>query len=113
VSLTRGNLAGQDYYAVSAHPEVTLQFSSEPTIAQLFLFVVNNLALLVDSERALGTWINKDGFHVLDVVTCAADRELALEIGAQFSQSSIFDLAAGREILVTPYDQVHQNEVKP
>jgi hypothetical protein len=116
VSLIRGNLAGQNYYAVSAHPEQTVELPSEPTAAQLFSFALNNLSLLVHSERALGTWVNAKGIHVLDVVTCVSDRELALELGSKFSQYSVFDLAAGQELLVRPQssinNQVNKKEVK-
>jgi hypothetical protein len=40
--------------------------------------------------------------HVLDVVTCVSDRDMALELGSKFSQRSIFDLGKGREIAVNP-----------
>jgi hypothetical protein len=116
VSLIHGNLASQNCYAVSTYPELTVELPSEPSVAHLFAFVLNNLALLLHPERALGTWVNAKGIHVLDVVTYVGNRELALELGAKFSQYSIFDLAAGREILAPPRisidDHITTNEVK-
>jgi hypothetical protein len=103
VSLIHGNLAGQKCYAVSVHPERTIELPSAPGAAELFTFVLNNLSLLLGPERALGTWVNTEKCtHVVDVVACVSDREMALELGSQFRQLSIFDLAAGREILVGP-----------
>jgi hypothetical protein len=115
VSLIYGNLAGQNCYAVSTYPELTVALPSEPSAAHLFAFVLNNLVLLLHPERALGTWVD-NGVHVLDVVTCVSDREIALELGSRFGQCSVFNLGENHEILVRPdrptKDEASERQVK-
>lgn len=99
VSLMDGSLAGRNCYAVSIYPERTLELSAAPSPVQLLKFAIHNLDLLLLPGRALGTWVNRDkGTHVIDVVDCPHDRDVALELGSRFKQLSIFDLAADQEI---------------
>ena len=99
VSIINGSMAGQKLFAVSLYPERTVKLTAPPSWRQLFEFVLTNLDLLLQPDRALGTWFNDlKGVHVLDVVVCLSDREAALDLGWRFGQVAIFDLATSQEI---------------
>jgi hypothetical protein len=103
VSLIEGNLAGRPLYAVSIYPERSLRFTARPTREQLFAFITANLRLLLLPGHAIGSWKDKNNFHILDVVICLRDRDWATELGARFQQQSIFDLAAECEIAIAGF----------
>jgi hypothetical protein len=101
VSIINGSMAGQKLFAVSPYPERTVELTAQPGWQQLFEFVSANVDLLLQPDRALGTWFNDlKGVHVLDVVVCLSDQDAALDLGLRFGQQSIFDLAASREIRI-------------
>lgn len=101
VSLIHGNMAGQRRYAVAVYPKRAINLVAQPSWQDLTGFILSNLHVLLKSGRALGTWFNRAlGHHVLDVVVCPSDLQVALELGARFGQCSIFDLAAELEIKV-------------
>jgi hypothetical protein len=61
------------------------------------------LDLLVKLDHAFGLWFDASkGVYVLDVVICLPDRRTARELGRNSDQTSIYDLAAGKEIKIKP-----------
>ena len=99
VSLVEGDMAGKKLFAVSIHPANSVEFKSPPSAWQILAFILNNLHLLELPDHAVGTWFDRHrGVHVLDVVVCLEDRELAAKLGEQFNQWSIYDLAGGEEL---------------
>ena len=98
VSVIDGNMAGRQLYAVSIDPERTIELETPPSWRQLFAYALTNLDTLMKPGRALGTWINPKGRHVLDVVVCCPIRAVAIAHAQRFRQFSIFDLATSREI---------------
>lgn len=52
--------------------------------------------------RALGAWISPQNALVFDVVEVIHEREAAILAGKQRGEYSIWDVAAGDEIVVTP-----------
>jgi hypothetical protein len=101
VNLREGDLAGRKLFAVSIYPDRTIELKNPPSRQQLFAFVMANLDLLSIGNHALGTWFNGwKNVHVLDVVVCLFDCASAMHFGARFDQCSIFDLAAGVELLI-------------
>ncbi len=94
-------MVGRKLFAVSIYPERTIELTVQPSWRQLFVFVLANLDLLLQPDRALGTWFDDlRGVHVLDVVICVSDRDTALDLGLRFHQRSIFDLAASHAIRI-------------
>jgi len=72
-------------------------------LANIFAFVLLHLDLLAQPGRALGSWFDRlRNVRVLDVVLCLPDRRTAIELGRFFGQTSIYDLAAQREIAIRP-----------
>jgi hypothetical protein len=101
VSLQDGNLTGRRLFAISIYPERSVALPAVPTWHNIFAFVSLNVDLIVKPCHAFGLWFDDaEGVHVLDVVICLPDRRTALELGQTFNQTSIFDLAARREIAV-------------
>jgi hypothetical protein len=101
VSVLDGNMAGQKLYAVSIHPELTLELKHFPNWRLVFAYALENAAALLKPERALGLWYDREKEqHVLDFVVCCPDLRVAMLLGQRYHQSSIFDLAAGREIQI-------------
>jgi len=102
ISLCQGSLAGQARYAVSIYPDRTLELPSRPSHAQLFNFIVINLTVLLLPGHAIGIWMDTARhMHILDVVVCPTELNRAVELGSQFNQRSIFDLAAERELSIS------------
>jgi hypothetical protein len=99
VSLVEGDMAGKKRFAVSIHPRRSVELKSPPSAWQIFVFILDNLSLLMMPDHAVGTWFDKlRDVHVLDAVVCLEDPILAAELGVQFNQWSIYDLAAGKEL---------------
>jgi hypothetical protein len=99
ISLTTGNMSGQEGYAVGVAPERSEKFLACPSRIQVFQFIVRNLDLLVREDIAVGSWFDSCGrTHLLDVVTCVSSRQRAGCLAKQFRQSSIFDLSSDIEI---------------
>jgi len=97
-NLSKGNLAGQPYYAVATHPEreQTLDGVDYDRIEE---YLVNNEDLLRDPNNSFGAW-SHEGKIVLDVVATIADQNQALELGRKHNQPAIFDLKNMQEIPV-------------
>lgn len=96
---TRGDLAGQPFYAVAAHPERGVVLSGQPTLDDIRRFVHANADLLASGRHAIGTWHNPDdGKTYLDVSAALPEREEAIQMGRRHNQISIWDLAHAREI---------------
>lgn len=103
VSLSEGNLASRNRFAVAVYPERTIELSSPPTRDQLETYVIANLDLLLRPGHALGTWFDEQrGVHTIDVVVCPFDRDVAIGLGARSRQWAIYDLAVGRDIVIRP-----------
>ena len=90
-------MVGQNRFAVGVYPELSVQLEEPPTAQQLLTFAVFNLALLLRTGHALGTWFDK-GVHVLDVVVCPSELDVALRLATRYGQTAVFDLATGSEI---------------
>jgi hypothetical protein len=102
VSLVNGNMEDEKLFTVSIYPNRTKEFGERPTWQELFEFAKANLDLLSKPGHALGTWFNDyDLVHIVDVVICIPDRDVALELGRRFDQLAIFDLEARREIPIS------------
>jgi hypothetical protein len=106
VSVTDGNMSGLPRFAVSTHPERTMETTKAPTWRLLFAFAVLNLDLLLLPNHALGTWFqHQRRQHILDVVECPASLDEAIRLGLLHGQEAIYDLEAGKEIsLVTGHE---------
>jgi hypothetical protein len=102
VSVFDGDLIGKNLFAVSIFPSRTVELDAPPTWRQLFVFMLENSDFVLNPDYALGTWFNEQqrGLHVLDVVICVSDRQVALELGRRFNQWSVFDLRRRRQIVV-------------
>jgi hypothetical protein len=100
VSVIDGNMAGRKLYAVCINPERTIELEYPPSWRQLFAYALTNVDVLLKPGRALGTWVNPKGRHVLDIVVCCPDRAVAIALGQSARQFSIFSLFAGREIQI-------------
>jgi hypothetical protein len=105
-SFSRGDMKDEKLFVVSIYPDRTEKFVERPTWQELFEFAKANLYLLSKPDHALGTWFNDyDLVHIVDVVICIPDRDVALELGRRFNQLAIFDLESRREI---PILRAHQ-----
>lgn len=103
VSLSHGDMLGLPFYAVSLHPERTVEMTSQPGWEHLFEFAVTNSDLLFLPGYAIGTWFDTDRrLHVLDVVVYLSSVVEAIRLGALHGQRAIFDLHAEREISLMP-----------
>lgn len=101
VSLEHGNLVGRKLFSVSVYPKRSIELTTPPTWADIFAFVLLNLDLLLKPGHAFGSWLNRSwNTHVLDVVICVSDRRIAIELGQLFNQTSIYDLATQKEIVI-------------
>jgi len=102
VSLHDGNMEDKKLFTVSIYPEHAQEFWERPTWQELFDFAKARLDLLSKADHALGIWFNDyELIHVIDVVICIPDCELALELGRRFDQVAIFDLETRREIPIS------------
>jgi len=99
VSVTDGNMAGRNLYAVSIYPERTFTLNAPPTRRQLFAYAHKNVVELLKPGRALGIWHNvPQKRYELDIVLCIPDLAAAIVLGYRHRQSCIYDLAVGQEI---------------
>ena len=95
-----GDLAGQRLYAVSLYPDrsVVIEGKQIP-LAVLRRFFLDNRDLWVDPQVSVGTWFSTDGnMTYLDISATIPDRELAIQLGKKYNQTSIFDLFNLEEI---------------
>lgn len=95
-----GDLAGQKLYAVSLYPDrsVVIQGKQIP-FAVLRRFFLDNRDLWVDPRVSVGTWFSSDSnMTYLDISATISDRELAIQLGKKYNQTSIFDLLKLEEI---------------
>lgn len=113
VSLTFGDLTGQDRFAVSIYPERSVVLTTLPTGECVVEFVLLNLPLLLRQDHALGTWFDRaNATHVLDVVVCLPCVRTALELGRKSGQVSVFDLANLQEIVIgIPPRECNEKEI--
>lgn len=94
-----GDLAGEELYAVSLYPELSVLIEGHPTLEDLHQFIVDNYTLLRDPRVSVGTWYNSEnGITYLDVSATIPDRELAIALGQEYNQLAIFSLATFEEI---------------
>lgn len=99
VSVTEGSMAGLPRFAVSTHPERTVELAKTPTWNLLFAFAVLNSDLLLLPDHAMGTWCQSQRKrHVLDVVVCPSSLDEAIRLGIHNRQEAIYDLERGRDI---------------
>jgi hypothetical protein len=103
VSVSKGNLAGKQLYALSLFPDRTVELDDPPTWRQIFIFALQNADVILRPGCAIGSWYNRRrNMHVLDPVVCVSNLQAALELAQCFDQQSIYDLERGREIEI-PY----------
>ncbi|HEX7120612.1 MAG TPA: hypothetical protein VF212_17600 [Longimicrobiales bacterium] len=91
VHAERGNLAGQDRYAVSIFPDRSRVIEGSATLRDLAEFVQANADLLARPDVSLGTW-KHGGRTWIDAVATVESRERAVSLGRQFDQIAVFDL---------------------
>ncbi len=96
VSVLNGNLVGQKLYSVSIYPRRTIELDSTPSWRQLFAYALTTVDILLAPGRALVTWFDEERrLHVLDVVVCCPEYEVAVILGLRFGKCAIYDLAEG------------------
>lgn len=100
VSLVKGDMLGRRLFAVSIYPERSLEISRIASWEDLFEFVLQNVDVLAKPGHAFGVWLKAPGVYVLDVVLCVRNRRTAIDLARMFNQTSIFDLANDREIVI-------------
>jgi len=104
------NMAGTDNFAVSTHPDRTVEVKGKLTPKAVQDFAAKNADLLKDPTESLGTWLRpKDGVHVLDVVKTIPDRAEAVQLGHDHAQDAIFDMKQGKEIFMKDEPQKTPN----
>jgi hypothetical protein len=103
INAVHGDLGGTNSYSVSIFPEVSTPIPGKTvTKQQIHDHAAKAKAAGLDTSNAnlsIGTWYDEEaGVTVLDVVFTTTDRERAIELGKQFNQKAIFDLANFEEI---------------
>lgn len=95
-----GDLGGQALYAVSLYPDLGIVLDGKDIPEDVLRrFIEDNRALLEDPRVSVGTWYDSEGGKTyLDLSATLADREQAIELGRQYNQIAIFDLATFEEI---------------
>ena len=94
-----GDLSGQPLYVVSLFPDLgIIKKGKDITKDELTAFVQAHKDLLSDPRICFGTWFNKDdGNTYIDLNVVLSDKAKAVELGKQYNQISIFNLATFEE----------------
>lgn len=94
-----GDLSGQPLYVVSLFPDLgIIKKGKDITKDELTAFVQAHKDLLSDPRICFGTWFNKDdGNTYIDINVVLSDKAKAVELGKQYNQISIFNLATFEE----------------
>ena len=91
VSAILGNMASLPRFAVSTHPQQTVELTKAPTWSLLFAFAVHKSDLLLLPDHAMGTWYeSRRKRHVLDVVVCPSSLDEAVHLGNRSRQRAIY-----------------------
>ncbi|NLG48760.1 MAG: hypothetical protein GX552_01455 [Chloroflexi bacterium] len=94
-----GDLAGEELYAVSLYPDLSVLVEGQPTLDDLQSFIIDNYDLLRDPRVSVGTWYNSEnGMTYLDISATIPDKETAIALGKEYNQLAIFSLATFEEI---------------
>lgn len=95
-----GNLKGQPLFAVSLYPERTARINGSDVPAVIVLaYIRQNRDLLEDPRAIIGSWYNADEeTSYLDVAVVLSDEAVAAQLGEQYNQIAIYDLAREQEI---------------
>jgi hypothetical protein len=121
-NLKRGDLSGEDAYAVGAYPEKTVKIEGDATPGDIERFIANNEAVLKRGDISIGTYKDPDtGQTILDLVKTPSTeqfgkltsgpnalknarlqaRKQAIQIAKEAGQDSIYNLRTG-EVIKTP-----------
>jgi hypothetical protein len=98
-NLSRGDLAGQPFFAVAAYPDRQQVVRALDENA-LKAYMARNEDLLADDLNSLGTWVDDEdgsptqGSVYLDITRTLPDRVAAETLGREKKQKAIFDLGA-------------------
>jgi hypothetical protein len=96
-NLSKGNLAGQPYFAVAIYPDREEILEGMAGHDDLQHYLDTNQDLLNNSQNSFGAWTS-DGKTYLDIVATVPTKEQALELGYKHRQLAIFDLKEMKEI---------------
>ena len=96
-NMSKGNMVGQPYYAVSVYPNDSVIIEHELTQTDLETYIKSKQSMLSEPNNSLGIWKNGDKYY-LDIVVTISERDSAIALGKQHNQISIFDLQKMEEI---------------
>lgn len=83
------------------------------TTEDILKFRVEHAESLAQPNRQIGTWYDKENKNsVLDVVEVAPTEENAIELGRQYGERYVINLATGEEIAVTPAEAESTSFIK-
>lgn len=132
-SLTEGNLAGSDRWAVGAYPERSVTIEGQAAQSDIRSFIKDNAELLQRRDLSVGTWFDESrGVTVLDLVKTPgaekfmssrsgspandlknareAARQQAIQIAKEANQDAIYNLRTGKTVR-TPREEAHPADV--
>lgn len=94
-----GDLSGVPLYVVSIYPDLGLiKEGKEIDREEMKGFIERHMDLFADPRVCFGTWFNEDdGKTYIDINVVLADKEAAIELGRQYNQIAIFNLASFEE----------------
>ena len=91
-SLTYGDMAGRDGYAVSCYkPRERSVMALDLDATEVQDYILENSDLLAEKENFLGVWLNK-GMYILDVTTFEKSKVKAIALAKANDQEAIFKL---------------------
>lgn len=100
-NLEKGNLLGKPLYAVGNFPDRTVTIKgAQLTDKQINGFLKANEDLLAKPDLSFGSWVNREGDSVLDVVRTLPNRKAALHEASTLGEEAIFGLGGEGEINV-------------
>lgn len=109
-SLTFGDMLGSSCYAVCDMPERDVRVSLEKfNLSILKDFVQNNIDILCEEDRALGTWV--DGDRIVHIETPLllskddTDIDTIIELLEKYNQKCAYDLETKEELYLETFKE--------